>query len=285
MSEAELLTPDSLDEALAVLADAAAHGAPLTLLAGGTDLLVKWSSGQPRPARVLSLHRLAELRTIALEDGAVRVGACCTHAQLSRSDEVRRACPALCEAAATVGAAQVQEQGTLGGNLVNASPAADLPPPLLAARAGVELVSREGRRRLPLDRFFVGYRKIDLRPDELLAAVHIPVLPERAFERFRKIGTRRAQAIAKVCGACRIERDEAGLVTSAGFAFGSVAPITVRLAGLEAWLGGRKLDEQTAEQAERLAIQSVQPIDDVRSTADYRRLMVGRLVREWLAPA
>lgn len=285
MSEPELLTPERLDDALALLAEGAAAGAPLTVLAGGTDLLVKWSSGQPRPARVLSLHRLAELRAIGLEGGAVRVGACCTHAQLQRSDEVRRACPGLVEAAATIGAVQVQEQGTLGGNLVNASPAADLPPPLLAARAEVELASREGRRRLPLERFFLGYRRIDLRPDELLAAVHIPVLPARGFERFRKIGTRRAQAIAKICGACRIELDDAGLVASAGVAFGSVAPITVRLAGLEAWLGGRQLDEQTAEQAERLAQQSVQPIDDLRSTADYRRLMVGRLVRDWILTA
>jgi len=285
MSEPELLAPERLDQALELLSEAAA-GAPPTVLAGGTDLWVRWSSGQPRPARVLSLHRLTELRQIGIdEDGWLRLGAACTHAELRRSLEVQRACPALAEAAATVGAAQVQEQGTLGGNLVNASPAADLPPPLLAARAEVELASRAGRRWLLLDRFFLGYRRIDLRPDELLVAVRVPPLPPPAFERFRKIGTRRAQAIAKVCGACRLGLDEAGRVALAGLAFGSVAPITLRLEELERWLVGRRLDVATAAEAEERARAAVHPIDDVRSTAEYRRSMVGRLVGDWILAA
>lgn len=280
-SESELLAPERLEQALELLAEP--DGPPPTILAGGTDLWVRWSGGEPQPARVLSLHRLAELRQIKLEPGGryLRVGACCTHAELQSSPEVRRACPALAEAAGTVGALQIQQQGTLGGNLVNASPAADLPPPLLAAGAEAELASRGGLRRLPLDSFFLGYRRVDLRPGELLAAVRVPVLPAGARERFRKIGTRRAQAIAKVCGACRLELDGAGLVVRAGIAFGSVAPITLRLAELESWLRGRRLDETTAAGAEALARQAVQPIDDLRSTAEYRRLMVGRLVRDW----
>ena len=275
----EWLAPTSLSEALSALA----RGSPPEILAGGTDLWPKWNAGQARPARLLSLHRLAELRRIERhEGGALRVGAMCTHAELCRSTEVRQACPALAEAAATIGAVQVQNQGTLGGNLVNASPAADLPPPLVAAGAEVELISTAGSRRVPLDRFYTGYRQLDRRPDELLVAVLVPALPRGARERFRKVGTRRAQAISKVVGSCRLELEADGTLARAALAFGSVAPVVVRLAELERWLAGRRADEATARGAEEQARAAVQPIDDVRSSADYRRHVVGRIVRGWI---
>lgn len=282
MSEPLFLAPATLDEALALLAESA--GSPLALLAGGTDLFPKWAAGQPRPERVLSLHRLAaELRQIVREGSdLLRIGASCTHSDLARSEEVRRASPALAEAAATIGAVQVQNQGTLGGNLVNASPAADLPPPLVAAGALVELASIEGRRRVPLDRFFLGYRRIDRRPDELVIAVLVPSLPAGAREHFCKVGTRRAQAIAKVNGACRLTLSGEGTILSVGIALGSIAPTVIRLTNLERWLTGRAPDEKTAEAAEAMVREAVRPIDDVRSTAEYRRHVAGRLVRRWI---
>jgi CO/xanthine dehydrogenase FAD-binding subunit len=272
------LAPSSLEEALAVLADE-----PAEILAGGTDLWPKWSSGQPRPERVLSLHRIGgALRRISLEEGVLRIGAACSHSDLGRSPEVRRACPALAEAALTIGAIQIQNQGTIGGNLANASPAADLPPPLCAAGAEVELCSRRGARRLPLRKLYLGYRKSELQPDELLVAIHVPALPARAREGFRKVGTRRAQAIAKVAVACRLALAEDGSIEGAGIALGSVGPTVVQLDELGLWLTGRAADRETALGAEARAREAVQPIDDLRSSADYRRHVVGRLVHNFI---
>jgi CO/xanthine dehydrogenase FAD-binding subunit len=276
----QLLIPDTLEQAL----EAMARPEPPVVLAGGTDLWPLWTSGQePRPEQVLSLHRLEALRRIEWTDGALRIGGACTHAQLVRSAEVRQSCPSLAESAATIGAQQIQNRGTVGGNLVGASPAADLPPPLAAAGASVELTSAAGTRAVPLDRFYLGYRQIDRRPDELLTAVRVPPLPDGAREHFRKVGTRRAQAISKVVGCCRIRLDDRGSISACGLAFGSVGATVVRLKELERWLRGRPADAATADEAGRRASAAVTPIDDLRSSADYRRYLVGQLTREWIA--
>lgn len=271
------VAPDSLQQALELL------DGQRVVMAGGTDLWPTWNAEGSRPRRVLSLHRLQELRGIQLQDGAVRVGATSTHGDLARSELVQEHCPALAQAAATVGAVQIQNRGTIGGNLVNASPAADLPPPLVAAGADVELVSARGTRQVPLDRFFTGYRQIDRHPDELLVAVHVPVLAAGAHEEFIKVGTRRAQAISKVMGACRLQLDDQGAIVRAGISFGSVAPTVVRLERVEQWLVGRQLGPHTAGEAEAMAADSVSPIDDLRSSAEYRRYVVGRLVNRWIS--
>ena len=279
MSETVFFTPRVLDDALEIL-DQQHQG--LEILAGGTDLWPRWTAERQKPARVLSLHRLEALRQLHRDGELLRIGAAVTHSELVRSPLVRSHCPALAAAAATIGAVQIQNRGTIGGNLVNASPAADLPPPLVAAGAELELASSAGKRRLPLDAFNLGYRKIDLRPGELLAAVLVPPLPDAAREFFQKVGTRRAQAISKVMGAGRLELDEAGRLARAGLAFGSVAPVVARLEPLEQWLVGRRPDAETAAEAGQRASQLVQPIDDLRSSADYRRYIVGRLVRNWV---
>lgn len=278
MSDVVFWAPESLDGAMQILA----RGDCPKVLAGGTDLWPQWASGQPRPEQVLSLHRLASMREISMADGRLRIGATATHADLVRSEAVSRCCPAVAAAAATIGAAQIQNRGTVGGNLVNASPAADLPPPLVAAGAEVELASQQGVRQVALDAFYLGYRKIDLRPDELLVAVLVPPLPAGAREHFRKVGTRRAQAISKVMGACRLELDASGRISRVGVAFGSVAPVVFRAVVLEQWLLGRYPDAETAKEAERRAAELVQPIDDLRSSADYRRHIVGRLMHNWI---
>ncbi len=279
MSNTSFIAPVTLDQALDELA---APDKP-AVLAGGTDLWPQWTSSvEPRPAKVLSLHRLEGLRQLTSQGGWLRIGAACTHTQLVNSREVREFSPALAAAAATIGAIQIQNQGTIGGNLANASPAADLPPPLVAAGARLELASRCGTREVDLDRFFEGYRKIDLRADELIIAVRVPKLPPLGREHFRKVGTRRAQAISKVVGSCRLVLSAKGVFTAAGIAFGSVGPTVIRCTDLEQWLIGRRPDLETAEEAERMTRETLRPIDDLRSSADYRKHVAGRLVFRWV---
>ena len=270
--------PETLEEALIIRK----REPQAVILAGGTDLWPQWSSGVPAPSRVISLHRMVRLRRIEVEDEFLRVGAACTHSDLVGNELVRKFCPALSEAAATVGAAQIQNRGTIGGNVVNGSPAADLPPPLVAAEALLELTSINGVRQVSIDAFYRGYKDVDLRPDELLTSVLIPPLPERAREHFHKVGTRRAQAISKVVGACRLEFGEDGTITRAGVAFGSVGPTVVRARDLERQLVGRVPDAPTAQRAAAMARGAVNPIDDLRSSAEYRVHVCGVMVRNWL---
>lgn len=273
------LAPRHLAEALELLA----ASPTVQILAGGTDLWPQWTSGsKPKPAQVLSLHRLAELRMIQAQEGLLRLGACCTHRELATSPLVARLAPTVAEAAATIGALQIQNRGTLGGNLANGSPAADLPPPLVACSARVELSSVRGTRHLPLHAFYRGYRTLDLAADELVTAVLIPPLPPGAREHFRKVGTRRAQAISKVVGACRLGLLPDGTIGQAGLAFGSVAATVLRLTELETWLPGHPADAETAALAEQRTLELVHPIDDVRSSADYRRFLCGRLVHAFV---
>ncbi|MFH1131514.1 MAG: xanthine dehydrogenase family protein subunit M [Pseudomonadota bacterium] len=278
MTSAEFFVPADLQNALEVLG----RNESVKILAGGTDLWPKWTSEGNKPQRVLSLHSIKELRAIDEEEGELRIGATCTHADLIRSDLVQKACPGLVQAASEVGAIQIQNRGTIGGNLSNASPAADLPPPLVAAGAKVELASTKGTRIVPLNLFFTGYRTLDLRSDELLTAVLVPFLPQGAKEFFRKVGTRKAQAISKVVGSCRLQTNPDGTIASVGIAFGSVGPTVIRMYDLEKWLTGRAAGPETASEAAELAEKRVQPIDDLRSSAEYRRHVVGRLVYSWI---
>ena len=279
LEQTELLLPRSLDEALRLQSDEATRGVPLC---GGSDLMVQWEAGvRPIPARVVSLKQLPELKGIALLDGHLVVGAGETHAAVLRSPLVRQCAPSLAEACATVGGPQIQALGTIGGSIGNASPAGDVAPSLLVAEAGVVVRSVRGERVIPISIFLVGYRKIDLAPDELIVAFRLVPCPTGAREGWRKLGPRAAQAISKVMGSYR-GRMEDGRIQSFAVALGSVAPTAVRLPRLEAWLAGRVLDAETLDEAERRASGEVNPIADIRSTAEYRRWVSGRLVRGFL---
>ena len=273
----EFIAPKTLDAALEALRERP----NAVVLAGGTDLWPHWTGSGPRPQLVLSLHRLAALSRIEQQDGELRIGALCTHRQLGSSELVQEAAPALAAAAKTVGAAQIQNRGTLGGNLANASPAADLPPALLAAEAVVELASCAGKRELPLRDFFIAYRTVDRRPDELLVAVRLRPLPAGSNEFFRKVGTRKAQAISKVVAAARIALSAQGQVTQATLAFGSVAATPLRLTSVEQWLKDKPLAAARAAVAAQVRA-AVNPIDDLRSSAAYRRHVSGAIVEGWL---
>lgn len=269
--------PKTLAEAVRLQASEKTRG---KLLAGGTDLMVQWASGVPVPARATSVWDLPELCAIEVFPDRIEIGAGVTHAFLCDAVQIHRHVPALIAAAATVGAKQIQARGTLGGNAANASPAGDTAPALLVTGGSVLLASLAGAREVPLAGFWTGYRQIAARPDEIILAFRLPK-KGKAKERFRKIGTRRAQAISKVMAASRI-LVEKGTIRAAAIALGSVAPTPVRLAEVEAFLVGNKLSPQLIDEAEKLAQATVKPIADIRSTAEYRRWASGRLVRDAL---
>jgi CO/xanthine dehydrogenase FAD-binding subunit len=269
--------PKTLQEALRLQANAKTRG---TLLAGGTDLMVQWAGGVPPPKRATSLWNLPELSAIELFPDTVEIGAGVTHAFLCDCKEIRRHLPALVAAAGTVGAAQIQARGTLGGNAANASPAGDTAPALLVSGGSVRLASLAGVREVPLCDFWTGYRQIAARPDEVILAFRLPKRG-KAKERFRKVGTRKAQAISKVMAASRIQLNK-GRIVSAAIALGSVAATPVRLDKVEEFLTGKKLTAALINKAEALTQETVTPIKDIRSSAEYRRWTSGRLVRDAL---
>jgi CO/xanthine dehydrogenase FAD-binding subunit len=270
-------SPTTLDEAYALLADTG--GGAWRPLAGGTDLMVTMTGeiGEP-PERVLDIWSLDELRGISVEADALVIGALTTYTDLRRSPEVNELAPALAQASATIGAAQIQNRGTLGGNVVNASPAGDTLPVLLALDAEMVLGSARGERTVAARDFWPSYRTTARKDGELLLRVRIPRVDGRQV-RFRKIGTRRAQAISKVVMALawRSTGDETPW-TDVRLAMGSVAASTIRVPAAEAVLEGARPTRETADAAVAALAAAIEPIDDVRSTAAYRRLVAGRVL-------
>jgi CO/xanthine dehydrogenase FAD-binding subunit len=251
-------------------------------IAGGTDLMVQLTGelGEP-PARVLDLWGLDDLRGIELaDDGALVLGALTTYTQIRESQLVRSRLPALAEAAATIGAAQIQNRGTIGGNAVNASPAGDTLPVLLATDAELVLGSAAGERSVPATAFWPAYRVTARRPDELLLRIRIP-LPRGRVVRFRKVGTRRAQAISKVMMALSY-REDGGVWRDVRVALGSVAATPIRAARTEGVLEGAAPRETVADHAASTLAAELRPIDDVRSTAEYRRTVASRILHRML---
>ena len=268
LSPLALLEPHTLDEALAMLRD---H-APAIPLAGCTDVYVGLHFGQDVGTRFLSLWGLDELRRIEVRDDVLHIGALATYTQMIRSPEVGQRLPILCAAAREVGGIQIQNRGTLGGNIANASPAGDTLPVLAVAEAVIVLQSAGATRRVPFGAFYTGYRTSVRRPDELIVAIEIPPVEGRQW--FRKVGTRAAQAISKVVMA-GVRPGTTGAAPR--LSLGSVAATVRRLPQTEAHLaGGGSLDQACA-----ILEQEIQPIDDVRSTAAYRRRVSANLLRRF----
>jgi CO/xanthine dehydrogenase FAD-binding subunit len=237
----------------------------------------------PVPERMVDLWRLDELRGVAFEAGVLTLGALTTYTEIRRSALCREHVPALVEAAATIGAAQIQNRGTLGGNIANASPAGDTLPVLLATDAEIVVGGARGERTIPVTEFWVAYRKTAMAPDELVLRVRIP-LPAGREVRFRKIGTRRAQAISKVVIALAWREDGRGW-SDVRLALGSVADRPIRARKTEAALEGRPPTAETADRAASTLAGEIEPIDDVRSTADYRRVVAARVLHRLVRDA
>jgi CO/xanthine dehydrogenase FAD-binding subunit len=283
-SDYRLVAPGSLHAAVSLLA--AEPGAWLPI-AGGTDVMVQYAAGKLSARKLLSIWNLPELRQIDVLPDEIRLGAGCTYTDLRNHEVVRRELPLLASAAQWTGGIANQNRGTIGGNIVNASPAADSLPALLVYDAELILVSTRGERRLPYLGFHTGYKKTQLLPDELIRAISLP----RKFSNFvpyaRKVGARNAQAISKVCiaalGLLAVDVAHTPRIEDVRIALGSVAPVPLRLVETEKALQGKVIDGTLLILAKQTAISEISPIDDIRSTARYRATVAGNLIVEFLA--
>lgn len=273
----EYLRPSTLEDALAARA---AHP-EWTVLCGGTDLLVG-ALERSDPAGVLDLFGLAPITGVERsDDGGIRVGAATTYAELLRSELVRAELPALHACAREVGAVQIQARGTLGGNMVTSSPVGDTLPVLLALDAEVEVASAAGARRVPYHVFCTGYRQVDLAADELLVAIHFPAGCADLRQSWRKVGTRRAQAISKVMVAAAARLAD-GKIEHVRVALGAVADRPIRARAVEAALTGQAPSEALAAAAREALAGEITPISDLRSTKEYRLRVAQNLVARFV---
>ena len=276
----QLISPSSLTEALEALSQNDGVWKPF---AGGTDLMVLLEAGRLPHKNYVNIWNLKELAGIEVSEEYVTLGALTTYTEVQAHSILREEFPMLCQAARETGGVAIQNRGTLGGNIVSASPAADSPPAFLAYDAELELISKAGARRIPYSRFHGGYKQMDLRPDELLRAIRLPRMSDR-FHYYRKVGTRKAQAISKVCfaGAMRILDSR---VAHIRIALGSVAPIPIRCEKTEASLINQPLNSETIALAVSTLSAEIVPIDDIRSTRDYRLRVSLNLLQDFLSRA
>ena len=274
----ELVAPGNLPAVLSLLAERPGKWLPI---AGGTDVMVQYAAGKLMNRSLVSLWRLPELRRIEVSDEELLIGATTTYTDLRRHEVVNREFPLLALAAAWTGGIANQNRGTLGGNIVNASPAADSLPALLVYDAELILASIRGERRIPYSSFHIGYRKTILAADELVKAVCIRRRFRGFFSYSRKVGPRNAQAISKVCMAA-LARMSGEIVEDIHIAMGSVAPVPLRMEKTERVIQGNALDAAMLQRARLAAMDEVRPIDDIRSTVAYRRAVCGNLVAEFL---
>ena len=275
----QLTTPASLADALALLKNEPGVWKPF---AGGTDLMVLLEGGRLAHRNYINIWPLKELRGIEVTGTHITLGALTTYTDVQADSILRREFPMICQAASETGGLAIQNRGTLGGNIINASPAADSPPALLAYDAEIELVSARGSRWLPYQGFHTGYKEMHIGADELLSRIRTPRNTTGLTHYYRKVGTRKAQAISKVCFAAagRVAQDR---IEETRIAVGSVAPIVVRCVQTEDTLRGQKIDDETIEAACASLLREISPIDDIRSTAKYRLQVARNLLVDFLS--
>jgi CO/xanthine dehydrogenase FAD-binding subunit len=274
----DLRRVSSLTDALAVLAAEPGEWKPF---AGGTDLMVLLEAGKLTNTQYLDLWNLEELRGITTTPTELIAGALTTYTDVLRDRVVRAEFPLMCRAAAETGGVATQNRGTLGGNIANASPAADTPPVLLVYDAVLDIGSIRGVRSVPYAQFHTGYKSMDLASDELILRIRLPRGRTGWRDEYRKVGTRRAQAISKVCFASAVRVHER-TVSDVRIAFGSVAPTVVRCARAEAAVVGRRIDDRVVADARTALNSDLSPISDVRSTARYRLHVAQTLLTDFL---
>ena len=272
----EMKTPSGLDEALDFLANQPGEWKPF---AGGTDLMVLLEAGKLPHRNYINIWKLQELRGIEATEDRISLGALTTYTEVQANDILKKEFPMLCQAASETGGLAIQNRGTIGGNVVNASPAADSPPALLAYEAELELISTKGSRQIPYRDFHTGYKQMEMRSDELLSRVLLPRSSGKLSHYYRKVGTRKAQAISKVCFAAvaRIEND---VIKEVRIALGSVAPIPLRCVKTEEALQGLGIGDVL--KGKKALENEISPIDDIRSTRDYRLRVSLNLLEDFL---
>jgi aerobic carbon-monoxide dehydrogenase medium subunit len=268
----EYLEPETLDEALALLA---ADAEDTLVMAGGTALVILMKQDLIRPARVIGLRRLAPLRAIEATGEGLRLGALATHGALAHSPEVRGHMPALAATFAAVATVRIREQATLGGNLAHADPAQDPPVTLLALDGVAVVMSKARARRVPLDELFVDVFETSLEPGELLLGVELPDLPRGARGTYKKFLPGTLDDYATVSVAAVVATDPDGICSHARIALGAAGPVPLRARDAERALIGRRLDDAAIREAAALAGVATDPIDDLRGSAEYKRAMAG----------
>jgi len=273
----QLVTPQNLEEALQTLAREPSVWKPF---AGGTDLMVLLEAGKLAHKHYINIRNLPEFRGIEIAADHVSIGALSTYTEIQAHPVLRAEFPMLCQAASETGGLAIQNRGTIGGNIVNASPAADSPPALLVYDAELELVSTNGSRTVTYQGFHTGYKQMLIRSDELLSRIRLPRTKAGFIHYYRKVGTRKAQAISKVCFAATA-RTNGGQLEDVRIALGSVAPIPIRCLKTETALRGGPLDQLPDKGRTELA-KEIAPIDDIRSTASYRLNVSLNLFEEFL---
>src|SRR5712691_11233579 len=273
----DLVSPGSLGEAL----DFLARDDQWQPFAGGTDLMVLLEAGKLPHTNYVNIWNLKELRGIEVTNTHVTLGALTTYTEVQEHEILKTEFPMLCQAAIETGGIAIQNRGTLGGNIVNASPAADSPPALLAYDTELEFVSQEGSRRLLYRDFHTGYKQMNLKPGELLRGIRLPRATQELVHYYRKVGTRKAQAISKTCFAAvgRVADDH---VVQVRIALGSVAPIPLRCAQTERKLLHKRVDADSLAAARAALAAEISPIDDLRSTRNYRLRVSLNLLEDFL---
>ena len=265
----QMKTPETLGEALTLTSDG------WKPFAGGTDLMVLLEAGKLYHRRFIGLWKLAELRGVRATPDTLAIGALTTYTDIRNSAVLREEFPLLVAAAAETGGIATQNRGTLGGNIANASPAGDSLPPLLVYDAVIELESKHGAKRVDYAHFHTGYKQMALAPGEIITRIHLPRNKQRWQQTYRKVGTRKAQAISKVCLAAAA-KVAYGAIADISIAYGSVAPVPLRCLAAEAALRGSRLDDLPEIPDETT------PVDDMRSTSRYRRRVARNLLDEFL---
>jgi CO/xanthine dehydrogenase FAD-binding subunit len=275
----DLRIPGSLSEALALIAREPEVWRPF---AGGTDLMVLLEAGKLSHRKFFSVAGLGDLRGIEAQAEHITLGALTTYTEIRKHDALRQDFPLLCAAARETGSIATQNRGTIGGNIMNASPAADTPPALLVYDAELEVISQRGVRWLPYQGFHTGYKTTRIAPDELLRAVRMPRRAKLWRQYYRKVGTRKAQAISKVCfaGAALMNN---GAIEDVRIALGSVAPIVQRALKTEDALRGKSISPQIISDAKEMLVREIAPINDIRSTMRYRLSVAQNLLGEFLS--
>jgi CO/xanthine dehydrogenase FAD-binding subunit len=277
----KLIAPGKLQAVVSLLADEPGQWLPI---AGGTDVMVQYAAGKLAARKLVSISNLPELRGVETLPDEIRIGAGCTYTELREHEIIAREFPLLASAARWTGGIANQNRGTLGGNIVNASPAADSLPALLVYEAELILVSVRGERRVPYLSFHTGYKKMNLAPDELIRAICLGRQFSGYLHYARKVGARNAQAISKVCVAA-LGRLRGGVIggeiDDVRIALGSVAPVPLRLTEMERIVKGKSVEPELVYLARKATAAAIQPIDDIRSTARYRSAVAGNLVAEF----
>jgi len=270
----QVVLPRALDE----LWDFLEEDPNTAVYSGGTDLLVNLRGGRINPSRLACLERIEEIRGVRDAGAAVFIGAATTHTHLLENSLVSSEFPVLTKAIRVLASPAIRNMGTIGGNIVNASPAGDTLPPLYALDAEVEIVSRKEAKRMPVSDFIVGPGRVRLGANEIVKGVWIRKAPEFNVRHFEKVGLRKSQACAVASLAAALSLSEGGKIERARLAWGSVGPTVVRSAEVEEALLGRELEIQMLAEVARLVERAVSPIDDVRASAQYRRIVAGRLL-------